>query len=97
MYMVVSRWEVLPGHENEVEGRGSAVRQVLRSQPEIKLMESFRTDDGGMVAVIGYESKEAYDRIINDPSGPFQKALSEQGLENHTRWVRSERGESMED
>src|SRR4051812_39653759 len=97
MYMVVSRWEVLPGREQDFEERGRAVRQVLRSTPGVQFSEGFRTEDGGVVAVIGYESRDAYDRIVNDEKGPFQRALAAHHLEECSRWVSSERGESMQD
>jgi hypothetical protein len=95
MYIVVSRWEVIPGMEEEFEEKGRAVREILRTTPGVQLMEGFRTDEGGVVAIVGYESPEVYDRIINDESGPFAKAVSEHQIETCGRWLSSERGESV--
>jgi heme-degrading monooxygenase HmoA len=95
MYMVVSRWDVNPGQEEEVETRAAKVRETLSATPGVTLMQGFSTEDGkGIIAVIGYESKDTYDRIINDPEGPFQRALAENRLEDYTHWVWSERGET---
>jgi hypothetical protein len=96
MYMVVSRWEYLPGMKEEFERRGPAVRETIRSQPGVKFAEGFRTEDDGIFAVIAYNSKGDYDRIVNDPDGPFAKALAESKLEDCARWVSSERGETMD-
>jgi heme-degrading monooxygenase HmoA len=96
MYIVVSRWEILPGMEEEFETRGRPVREAIRAQPGVAMTHGFRSEDGGVVAVIGYDSKEAYDRIVNDENGPFQKAIAEHKLEECARWLSSERGESME-
>jgi hypothetical protein len=95
MYIVVSRWEVIPGMEKEFEERGSAVREILRKTPGVQLIEGFRSESGGAVAVLGYESQEVYDRIINDENGPFARAASEYQLETCGRWVSSDRGESL--
>jgi len=97
MYIVVSRWEPVPGKEEEFEAKGRTMRNLLRNQSGIELMEGFRAEDGGAVAIIGYESKEHYDRIVNDPDGFFAKAAADHGLEETATWVRSERGESMRD
>jgi heme-degrading monooxygenase HmoA len=97
MYMVVSRWEINPGHEEELKQRAPAVRDALRSEPGVTLVESFKSEDGSVIAVVGYESREAYDRIVNSPSGAFQKALEQHRLEDHGRWVSSDRGETIDD
>ena len=94
MYLVISRWEVIPGKENEFEERGRAVRATLRSIPGVKLVEGYRTENG-VVAVAGYESEEAYNRIVNDDNGPFAKAAEQYRLEECGRWLSSERGESL--
>ncbi len=97
MYIVVSRWEPVAGKEEEFEAKGKTMRNMLRSQPGIKMIEGFRSEDGGAVAIVGYESKDAYERIINDPDGPFATAAEAQKIEETARWVRSERGEAMPD
>jgi heme-degrading monooxygenase HmoA len=97
MYLVVSRWEVLPGQEAEFEKRGRAVREVIRRSPGVVMTHGLRTEDGGVVAVIGYDSKESYDRVVNAEDGPFQKAVADLRLEECGRWISSDRGEAMED
>src|SRR4051812_14859200 len=97
MYLVVSRWESLPGKEQEFEDRGRAVRAILRSTPGVKLIEGFQTENGQVVAILGYDSQESYERIVNDENGPFQKALAEHRLEECSQWISSERGEAITD
>ena len=97
MYIVVSHWEALPGMESEFEARGRAVREVIRSQPGVKMVEGFRNDDGGIVAIIGYESREAYDKVVNAAEGPFNRAVTEHKIEECGRWLSSERGQSVDD
>lgn len=95
MYIVVSRWEPLPGKEEEFEAKGKIMRSLLSAVPGVKMVEGFRDESGGSIAVVAYESKSAYDRIVNDPQGPFVKAATEQKLEETAKWIRSERGESI--
>lgn len=95
MYMVVSRWEPLPGKTDEFALKGKAMRGLLMTLPGVTLVEGFVAEDGAAVAVVGYESREAYDRIVNDPNGPFVKAATENNLEELATWVRSERGETI--
>lgn len=97
MYIVVSRWEVVPGKEQEFEIRGKTVREMIRSQPGVKMVEGFRTDEGGVVAIIGYESRAAYDNVVTAADSPFNRAVAEHKLEECGRWVGSDRGESIQD
>ena len=97
MYIVVSRWEVIPGMEEEFESRGRAVRETIRSQPGVDLVQGFHSESGGVVAIIGYDSKDAYDRVVNAVDGPFNKAVAAHRLEECARWVGSDRGESIAD
>lgn len=96
MFIVVSRWEILPGMDGEFEKRSRAVRDAIRNQSGITFMEGFRTEDGAAVAVVCYESRQAYDRVVNDAEGPFNKAVTEHRLEECAKWVRSERGDSID-
>ncbi len=97
MYMVVSRWEPLPGKEAEFEVLGRKMRNYMRTVPGIVLVEGFESEDGSRTAVLGYESREAYERIVKDPNGPFEKASRENRLEDCARWISSDRGESIVD
>ena len=94
MYFVVSKWECIPGHEAEFQEKGVAMRKVLKRQPEVKLFESFRNGRGEVVIVMAYADEDAYKAVIHDPDGAFARAMAEHQVEEHTRWLWSERGES---
>jgi len=91
MYLVISHWEVVPGREAEFERDGKKVRDVLRSQPGATMITHFKSNEK-FVVVHGYEDEAAYNRIVNDPNGPFVKALAETNLESSARWLGSEKG-----
>ena len=93
MYFVVSKWECIPGHEEEFLEKGLAMRKLLKRQPEVKLFESFRNGMGEVVIVMAYESEDAYKAVIQDPNGAFARAMVEHKVEEHSRWLWSERGE----
>jgi hypothetical protein len=94
MYLVVSRWEALPGKEAEFEQRGISMRDLLRKQPGVKLVEAFGSN-GTRVVVHGYEDEATYDRVISDPNGPFVAASNETGIETVARWLGSEKGTTV--
>ena len=94
MYLVVSRWEALPGRAEDFERVGPDVRAVLRAQPGTVLVESF-PNDGQYVVVHGYQDEAAYHAVVDDPNGPFCQALARHKLEEMGRWVSSERGETF--
>lgn len=96
MYLVVSRWEPFPGREDDFEARGRIMRNLLRAQPGVESIQGFRTEDGAAIAVVGYESEAAYARIVGDENGVFAKAAAENGIEDCARWVRSERGSTVD-
>ncbi len=99
MYLVVSLWKIHPGKLKEAEERSLAVREALRTQDGIQLFEGFQLDDypdDRMMAVVGYQDRETYERLIKDPNGPFAKALEKSELEEVTTWVESWRGEALE-
>lgn len=91
MYMVVSTWRIAPGMNDEALRRSAPVREVLRSQPGVMLVEAIYEGDEA-VAVHVYKSEEDYDRIVNDPNGPFVKALEQHSLEEVMTWEGSRRG-----
>ena len=95
MYMVVSRWEAIPGHEQQVEEVGAKMRGLLRAQPGVVFMEGIEVD-GHFTVVHAYADEATYDRITNDPNGAFAKAAAENKLEEHMRWLGSERGVTRE-
>jgi quinol monooxygenase YgiN len=96
MYIVVSRWAVMPEHSSAAEEGGRKVRDVLRAQPGVLDVRGFRNEDGVFVAVISYADEAAYRRVIDDPQGAFARALEDSGLTRHAVWIGSERGESQD-
>ena len=77
MYMVVSKWGLIPGREAQVEGPGRAVRDVLRRQPGVQFVYEFKNEDGVLVAVIAYDDEAAYRRVIHDPNSAFMQAIAQ--------------------
>ena len=94
MYLVVSYWEVLPGHEAEADAMAPQLLGLLRQQPGVALAEGFKIN-GKHVAVCGYESETAYHAIVDNPEGEFNRALREHGEGEIARWLSSERGETF--
>jgi heme-degrading monooxygenase HmoA len=95
MYMVVSRWRAKPGKEDEFIKAGKGARAFLRSQPGVKMVESF---DGGdsLIAVHAYEDEAAYQRIVTDENGPFAKMAAENNLKELGEWLGSDKGETID-
>ena len=96
MYAVMSKWEPLPGCEDEVQKRSSDVRAKMRTVSGIEFMHGFRNESGQYVVVMGYADEPTYQKIIHNPQGPFAQALADSDLEKYARWVSSERGEMIE-
>ena len=94
MYLVVSRWEAFPDRAAEFEQVSPEVRAVLRRQPGTVLVEAFGSD-GRFVVVHGYQDEAAYHTVVDDPNGPFCRALAAHHLEDMGRWISSERGETF--
>lgn len=96
MYMVVSRWEILPGKEAEFEKIGKSMRGMLRAQPGVHSVSGLRNGNN-VVAVVNYADEATYNRIVQDPNGPFESAARDHDMESVGKWVGSERGEVIED
>lgn len=94
MYLVVSKWQALQGKEEEFDELGKKMRNLLRSQPGVVMVEAFKCD-GYIVVIAGYENEEVYNNVVNDPNGPFEAAAREHNLEEIARWLGSERGETI--
>ncbi len=94
MYLVVSHWEPLPGKEREVVETEPVVLSALRRTPGVVFAEVFKSD-GNQVVIHGYESEEAYHRVQEDKNNEFARTYREQGVEENSRWLRSERGETL--
>ena len=95
MYIVVSRWEALPGKSDEFEAVGKKMRSTLGAISGVSLMEAFQSENGTIMVVVGYDSLQDYDRLVNDPNGPFAKAAEENQLDSVGRWISSDRGEAI--
>lgn len=93
MYLVVSKWERIPGHEAEFKRSTVQMRELLKEHPDVKLLESFSNDKGESVVVMGYQDEASYKSVVHDPNCLFAKAAAEHDLEKHGRWVWSERGQ----
>ncbi|HEY0868625.1 MAG TPA: antibiotic biosynthesis monooxygenase [Fimbriimonas sp.] len=94
MYIVVSRWEPVPGHQAEFEAGGEKMHAFMREQPGIEFFDSFMSENGQVVVIHAYRDRETYDRLINAPDSAFNRKLKEVNLEQHSRWLGSERGET---
>lgn len=73
------------------------MRNLMRSTPGVVMSKGFKNEDGDTVSLIGYESKNTWDKIVNDPNGTFVKGLQEHKLEEIAEWISAERGEAIED
>lgn len=96
MYWVVSKWQIIPGREDDWRERGASVRAAMKTMPGVEFVDSFQNASGEVVAIVGYASQDAYDRVTRDPNGPFEKAIAESRLEEVANWVSSERGTSLD-
>lgn len=97
MYVVVSKWETLPGKEDQFREAGRKARNAMRGTPGVESVQSLVTEDGAALAIIGYKDRSTYDKIVNDPNGPFAKTAQELQIEQFGRWAWSERGEPVAD
>lgn len=94
MYLVISRWTSLPGREREFEEAGRKVRNILRQQPGVLMVETFRSGDS-YVSAHAYKDEETYHRLIDDSQGAFAIAVQTYGLEQLGQWEGSERGSTL--
>lgn len=94
MYLVVSQWEPKPGKDAEFENAGMSLREGLRSQPGVRMVEAFRSN-GRIIAVHGYEDQAAYERLVSAPGGFFERMAADHDVENLATWLGSDRGETL--
>lgn len=97
MYIVVSKWRAKDGRRDDFETRSKPVREALRATPGVSYVQGFESEDGSVVAIVGYDSEDSYNTVTNDPNGPFEKSLAANSLEEVSDWVWSERGHSIAD
>src|SRR6185436_2981089 len=90
LYLVISYWELLPGHEAEADRVVPVVHGLLRRQPGVLLAEAFRCD-GKFITVHGYENETMYQRVLDNPNSGFNQALLDFRIQEKTRWLHSER------
>lgn len=93
MFVVISKWQYDAGHEAEVRTAAQGMMSAINSWPEVEFAYNVRTGPDSVVAVIGYSDKASYERLVQDPNSPFEKAAAEHGIERHATWLWSERGE----
>lgn len=96
MFVVASKWESLPGRFDEFEVAGRKMMALIRSWPEIEFFHNVRVGPESVLAIIGYRSQADYDRLINDPNGPFARAAAETNIDAVSNWLWSERGETLD-
>lgn len=96
MFVVVSKWQYDPAHEAEVRDRARAMMAAFRSWPDVEFAYNVRTGPDSVLAVIGYKDRASWERIVEDPNGPFEKTVAEIGVDRHATWQWSERGEVEE-
>ena len=94
MYLVISYWELLPGHETEAERVVPVVHGILRRQPGVLMAEAFQCD-GKFITVHGYASETMYRHVLDNPRSEFNQALLDFRVQEKARWLHSERGETM--
>lgn len=94
MYMVVSKWEALPGHENDWRQQADATRQKLLAIPGVEFSHRFVNEQGQVVVAMAYTDEATYRRLVDDPNGAVAKAMAESNIESYARWISSERGET---
>ena len=94
MYIVVSYWESLPGREEEFNKIGRKMGALMRRQPGVTLLETFKSGNK-YVMVHGYKDEPTYRALVQDPKGFFARAAAEHKIDEIARWLSSERGEPL--
>lgn len=96
MYIVVSKWQMLPGKEETFKENGRKMRDFMRQQDGVEFVESFKCEDGCAMAIVAYTDEASYRTLVQEPNGPFERAAKENNLETAGRWLWSERGEATD-
>lgn len=95
MYMVISRWRPKPGREADFETVAHRMRDMMRGVPGVTFMNGIKGSDCHY-AVHVYEDEATYNRIVQDPNGPFHKGAKENGIEDIAEWIGSEKGDTLD-
>jgi hypothetical protein len=96
MFVVISKWEIDAVHDEAVRESARKMMADIRSWDGVESAFNVKAGDNYVLAVISYTDQAAYDKLISDPEGPFEKAAAKHGMEDHARWVWSERGDVVE-
>lgn len=91
MYIVVSQWKPKPGREADFENVGRQMRDLLRQQPGVKMIEAFPGPES-TYAVHVYENEAAYSKVVDAPDSFFNQMASKHGIEDVADWVGSVKG-----
>lgn len=95
MYAVVSRWDTNSGDVASWQDRAAKLMDTIRSWDGVENAFNVQIAPNSVLAVITYRDQPTYDRLINDPNGPFAQAAEQFGLEKEATWIWSERGEVL--
>lgn len=91
--MVISKWDYDKAQEDQVREAGHKMMSTIRSWEGVEFAYNVRTAESSFCSVIAYRDEDTYQRLINDPEGPFVKAAAEHEIEKNAHWNWSERGE----
>lgn len=72
------------------------MRRRMLTMPGIEQIIAFHTSDSDVMVVVAYADEATYDKIVNDPNGPFVKNAAELKLEELMEWKQSWRGTTMD-
>lgn len=95
MYIVVSKWEILPGQEEVFRTAGRSMRDYMRNIPGVEWVQAVKCEDGNAVAIVGYTDENTYHTIMVE-GGEFEKGVRKYNLESMGKWLWSERGEAID-
>lgn len=95
MFIVVSKWEALPGREAEWRAKSQAIGAKLRAVPGVEALYRFENEVGQLVVIMGYADEATYLALVDERGGVSQ-VMAESNLESVARWVSSERGRSVD-
>ena len=96
MFMVISKWEWDAAHDAEVRESARRMMADINGWDGVEFANNVKAGDNYVLSVIAYTDEAAYQRLINAPGGPFEKAAAEHDMEKYARWVWSERGEVVQ-
>lgn len=96
MYIVVSRWEALPGRETEWRSVSQTIGASLRAVRGVEVLHRFENEEGQLVVVMGYPDEATHHALVNDLNGMVARVMADADIESVARWVSSERGVSID-